>query len=167
MTLAARTREAVRANPFLYEALAAGVVNYAAAARFLADRGPLDADADEEAVVAALRRYAEDLEGGAALPDPGARVSMQSGVGVAPAAEVAEPLVVVGETAVSEASGSATALLVTGAVDAEATRHALGRLAAAGIAVEAVAWAGETLVLVVGRRDGPDALRAVEDALGR
>ena len=54
MTVAAETRRAVRASPFLRDALRAGCVNYTAAARFL-DVG------DEDAVVAALRRYAEDL----------------------------------------------------------------------------------------------------------
>lgn len=55
VTVAERTREAVRARPFLHDALAAGVVNYAAAA------ATLDVDAGEEAVTAALRRYAEEL----------------------------------------------------------------------------------------------------------
>ncbi|MEZ3116921.1 hypothetical protein RYH80_13480 [Halobaculum sp. MBLA0147] len=55
MTVAERTREAVRARPFLHDALAAGVVNYAAAA------ATLEVDAGQEAVTAALRRYAEEL----------------------------------------------------------------------------------------------------------
>lgn len=55
MTVAERTREAVRARPFLHDALATGVVNYAAAA------ATLEVDAGEEAVTAALRRYAEEL----------------------------------------------------------------------------------------------------------
>ena len=49
MTVAERTRAAVRAEPFVYEALRAGVLNYTAAARYL-DVG------DESAVSAALRR---------------------------------------------------------------------------------------------------------------
>ena len=54
MSLASDTRDAVRRRSFLHAALAAGVVNYTAAARYL-DVG------EEEAVVAALRRYAEEL----------------------------------------------------------------------------------------------------------
>jgi hypothetical protein len=56
MNVAERTREAVRRRPFLHDALAAGVVNYAAAAEFL------DVDRGDDAVTAALRRYADDLD---------------------------------------------------------------------------------------------------------
>jgi len=55
MTVAADARAAVREHPFLETALRAGVVNYTAAARFL-DVGA------EEAVAAALRRYAAELD---------------------------------------------------------------------------------------------------------
>ena len=48
----------------------------------------------------------------------------------------------------------------------DALRSVLGRLATEGIAVEAAGVGDEALIVVVGRRDGPDALRAVEDALG-
>ena len=73
MTVAAEAREAVRERPFLETALRAGVVNYTAAARFL-EVG------DEEAVAAALRRYAGELDD-YRPPDRRASVSMRSGVG--------------------------------------------------------------------------------------
>ena len=55
MSLASETRDAVRARPFLYDALRAGVVNYTAAAR------ELDVDGEVDAVATALRRFAEEL----------------------------------------------------------------------------------------------------------
>ena len=73
MTVASETREAVRSEPFLHAALAAGVLNYTAAARYL-DVG------DEEAVAAALRRYAEDLPA-PDVRDGSVRVDMRSGLG--------------------------------------------------------------------------------------
>lgn len=159
MSLAERTREAVRANPFLYDALRAGVVNYTAAARFL----DLGTD-DQEAVVAALRRYAEELSDYDASGRD-VRVSMESGVGSEGTATEGEVLLSVGGTTFVSGGGSSTAILATGAVDARALGHVLDTLAAEDIAVEAAATAAETLVVVVSRRAGPDALRAIETAL--
>ncbi|WP_136715767.1 DUF7523 family protein [Halorientalis salina] len=159
MSLAERTREAVRANPFLYEALRAGVVNYTAAARFL----DLGVD-DREAVVAALRRYAEDLpdyEG----PGRDARVNMESGVGRADEADPDRALLTVGDTALVSGGGSLTAVLVTGDVDASTLGHVLSNLIAEDIDVEAAGTAGESLTVAVSRRAGPDAVRAVERAV--
>jgi len=154
MSLAAETRAAVREHPFLYEALRAGVVNYAAAARYL-DIGEADA------VVAALRRYAEDL------PDPATadgsrdvRVRMHSGV--APVADSEDPLLVVGGTALATGGGDATAVLATGDVDAGYLRRALGRLDAEGGEVSAAGVADGTALVVVARRDGADAVRVLE-----
>jgi len=159
MTLAADTREAVRSHPFLHDALRAGVVNYSAAARFL------DVDGETDAVVAALRRYAEDLLD-YERPGSGPPVSMRSGLGAVDAGtDAAEALVVVGDTALAPDAGSLTAIVATGEVDASDLRVALGRLETADVAVEAAAVGGDALLVVVGRRDGPDALRAVEDAL--
>lgn len=152
MSLASETRRAVRDHPFLYEALRAGVVNYSAAARYL-DVG------DEDPVVAALRRYAEELPG---LEDDtrDVRVTMHSGVG--PAEDDAEPLFLVGDTALAADGGDATAVMATGEVDTTFLRRVLGRLSADGIDVEAAGVGGESLLVVVGRRDGPDAVRALE-----
>ena len=156
MTLAADARDAVRRHPFLYDALRADVLNYSAAARFL------DVDGETDAVVAALRRYADDLPA-YDPPERTAAVSMESGLG---AGDPEAALVVVGDTALVPGAGSLTGLLATGDVDAKALRSVLGRLATEGIAVEAAGVGNEALVVVVDRRDGPDALRAVEDALG-
>ena len=155
MTLAADTREAVRRNPFLYDALRAGVVNYSAAARFL------DVDGETDAVVAALRRFAEDLPD-YERPGSGPPVNMQSGVG---AGDPADALLAVGDLALVPDAGSLTAITASGAGDTTALRRVLGRLETAEVTVEAAAVGGDSLVVVVGRRDGPDALRAVEDAL--
>lgn len=155
MTVAADARAAVREHPFLETALRAGVVNYTAAARFL-DVG------DEAAVAAALRRYAEELDD-YAPDDRRASVSMRSGVG--PAEEYEEALLTVGETTFAAAGGEYTAVVAEGDVDAPVLAEVLGRLRTAGVAVEAAAGADGTLAVVVGRRDGADAVRAVEATL--
>ena len=160
MTLAADTRSAVRRNPFVFEALRTGVLNYTAAARYL-DVGDLDP------VAAALRRYADEL------PDyesdsRDARVTMQSGLGAVEVAEIEdenEALLAVGGRALVPDAGSLTGVLATGAVDARALAHVLDRLAIERTDVAAAGVAGDTLVVAVGRRAGPDAVRTVEDAL--
>ena len=154
MTVAAEARKAVRERPFLATALRAGVVNYTAAARFL-DVG------DEEAVAAALRRYAEELDDHEP-PDRRASVSMRSGVGPA---DGDDPLLSVGGQAFAADGGESTAVLAEGDVDAAALADVLARLRTAGVEVEAAAGTNGTLVAVVGRRDGADAVRAVESAL--
>jgi hypothetical protein len=161
MSLAERTREAARANPFLYEALRAGVCNYTAAARYL----DLGAD-DQEAVVAALRRYAADLP----EYEPSgreARVSMESGLERVDGDEgrAVDALLAVGDTAFVADSGSLTGLLVTGVVDATTLGHLLGALGADDIAVEAAGVTDATALVVVSRRAGADAVRVVERAL--
>ena len=50
-------------------------------------------------------------------------------------------------------------------VDASALGHVLTHLAAEEIDVEAAGTAGEALIVVVSRRSGPDAVRAVEAAV--
>ncbi|WP_436927349.1 DUF7523 family protein [Halosimplex amylolyticum] len=155
MTLAADTREAVRRHPFLFDALRADVVNYSAAARFL------DADGEPDAVVAALRRFADDLP---EYERPGSDppVNMQSGLGEG---DPADALLVVGDRSLVSDAGSLTAITAGGDADAAALQQVLGRLETAEVPVEAAAFGGGSLVVVVGRRDGPDAVRAVEDAL--
>jgi hypothetical protein len=160
MSLAGETREAVRARPFLYTALRAGVVNYSAAADLL------DIDGDREAVATALRRFAADLP----PYDPESRqaaVRMQSGVGRVDAESEVDPLLSVSDAGFSPAveGGRLTAVVASGAVDADALASVLGRLAAGEIPVEAAGVGEDSLVVVVGRRDGPGAVRAVEDAL--
>lgn len=166
MSLAAETREAVRTHPFLLDALRAGIVNYSAAAAWLVAEDDFSGDTD--AVATALRRFHADL------PDRTteartASVSMRSGVelsepsgGVAEAADA--PLFRVGDAAVRP-GGDATAILASGDVDAAALTAALGRLSAAGVDPLAAGVAGDSLVVVVGRREGATAVRVVEAAL--
>lgn len=162
-SLAARTREAAREHPFLVTALAAGVVNYAAAARFL------DVEGDPEAVGTALSRYADELE----LDERSRRapVTMRSGVAVADreglATGDADPLLAVGDVAVTTDGGQHTALLATGEVDPAALATVLQRLVTSGIDPVAAGVGDEGLVVVVPGGDGPDALRATEAALER
>ncbi|WP_224447065.1 DUF7523 family protein [Haloprofundus salilacus] len=165
MSLAADTREAVRERPFLLNALRAGVVNYAAAA------SSLDLDGDTDAIATALRRYAEELSP-PEIEARDARVTMKRGVGIVDAeeAEAAEAtdegaLLTLGGRVVVADAGLQTAVLATGEVDADALTTVLGRLQAAEVSVDAAATAGESLLVVVERRDGVNALRVVESAL--
>jgi hypothetical protein len=195
VTLAAETRAAIRRRPFLREALRAGVVNYAAAARLL------DVEGEHSAVVAALGRYAE------ALPDYGesareTRVTMRSGLGERAAdperesdaddespergsvderedesgsergrgtenggEAAAAPLLRVGDRVLVPEAGTRTAILVTGAVDGRVLSCVLARLVVEDRSPVAAGFAGRALVIVVSRRDGPSALRLVESAL--
>lgn len=154
-SLAARTREAVREEPFLYDALRAGVVNYTAAAR------TLDIDGETDAIATALRRYADELAE-FRPPRGDVRVSMRSGVGPA---EDGDALLTVGDRAFADDGGGYTAIVGTGATNASVLRRVLGTLAAADVDVTAAGVSEEALVVVVERRVGADALRAVEAAV--
>jgi hypothetical protein len=158
MTVAADTRRAVRERPFLTDALRAGVVNYTAAARFL-DVG------EEEAVAAALRRYADDLaDYEPPIPEGRVRVNMQSGLG--PTEDPDEALFRVADTLLAPGGGDLTAVTATGdGVDPVTLAHVVTRLDAEGVAVGAAGATDGVLLVTVNRRDGPDALRYVESAV--
>ena len=156
MSLAARTREAARERPWLVDALAAGVVNYTAAARSLEIEGGTDA------VATALGRYAEELRK-PIPPGDGGRVRMRSGVDLADTAE--DAVLAVGDTGIVD-GGDRTVLIASGVDAATALERCLGRLRVEGIDVEAAGWADGTLAIVVDRREGPKALRLVEGVLG-
>lgn len=159
MSLAAETRSAVENHPFLVAALRAGVVNYTAAARFL------EVDGETDAVATALRRYAEELPADEREPRD-ARVRMESGIGpVDPGA--GDALVSVTGTAFGAGGGDRTAIVASGEVDASAHATVLGRLSIAGIDPVATAVGDGTMIVVVDRLEGANALRAVEDALER
>ena len=170
MSLAADTREAARARPFVLDALRAGALNHSAAAAWLAEEADLggDGDADADAIATALRRFREELPP-YATTERAASVSMRSGVGVVDGPEAdgsgdADPLLRVGGAAVVS-EGRDTAILATGDVDAGALAAVLRRLDAVDVAVAAAGVAGDALVVVVGRRDGAAAVRVVEEAL--
>lgn len=160
MSLAERTRDAAREHPFLLDALRAGVANYSAAARYL------DVDGDPDAVATALRRFADDLP--AREPTRrDVRVTMERGVGPIPdpgSADAREVLLAVSGTAFGAIDGGKTAVLATGDVDLDGVRVALDALAVDDVAVDALAHARDTLVVVVPRLDAANALRAVERA---
>ena len=170
MSLAADTREAARARPFVLDALRAGALNHSAAAEWLAEEADLggDGDADTDVIATALRRFREELPA-YATAERAASVSMRSGVGVVEGPEDddsvdADPLLRVGGAAVVS-EGRDTAILATGDVDAAALAVVLRRLDAVGVAVAAAGVAGDAIVVVVGRRDGATAVRVVEAAL--
>jgi hypothetical protein len=79
----------------------------------------------------------------------------------------AEAVLAVGAAAFAPGSGSLTGVIATGDVDAAALAHVLSRLETADVSVVAAAVGGESLAVVVERRDGADALRVVEAALER
>lgn len=155
MSLAERTRRAARARPFLLAALRAGVVNHAAAAR------ELDLDGDPEAVATALRRYAETLDP-AESTSRSVTVRMRSGVGLDAGDD--EVLFQVGDTTVGQ-DGEHTAIIASGDVDADALGAVLARLAVDDRSPKVAAVDRDTLLVVVERRHGADALRLVESAL--
>jgi len=168
VTVAERTRAAVDARPFLRDALAAGVVNYAAVAEGLS---VADAEDDTDAVTAALRRYASELS--RAVPSGDARVRMARGLSLVDTSESETggsddtvPLFRLGGVALVDATGDLTAVLARGDVDARELEHVLGRLRAAGVSVTAAGVGDGVLVVVVPDRVGATALRTVEDALG-
>lgn len=156
MTLASEARAAVRRRPFLRSALAAGIVNYSAAARYL-DVG------EEEAVAAALRRYAEELTPPDA-PLADARVDMRSGFEAVDAPDT-DALLTVGDVAFAPRSGTHTAVIATGDLSVAHLTRVLARLDAEGVAVTAAGGSDGHLVCLVDRTDGVDALRHVEDVL--
>ena len=179
MSLAAETRAAVRARPWLLAALRAGVVNYTAAA------ASLNVEGDPDAVATALRRFGDDLPPLAADARD-VTVRMRSGVGVAgadgddpgPTGDGPEsdrgaaeddggpdPVASVGGTRILRGGGRLTAILADGDVDARALSSVVGRLNAENIVVDVAGVAGDRLVVVVPRADGANALRVVEDAL--
>ena len=159
MSLAAKTRAAVSAHPFLVDALRANVCNYTAVARFL------EVDGDVDAVATALRRYATEL-GDYRTAAHSVRVRMESGVGTTD--DGADALLRVGDVAFSPEGGESTAIVVTGAVDAAAFATALDRCRIDGVSVEAAGFSADTAAtILVGRRDGAATLRAVEAAFER
>jgi hypothetical protein len=159
MSLAAETRDAVRARPSLLYALRAGVVNYTAAAE------RLDVEGDTDSVATALRRFAEDLPP-AETEHRDVTVRMRSGVGLAGedvvATESDDRVLTVGGVALVAAQGELTALVAAGDVDARALAAVCDRLAAENVLVDAAGVAGDELVVVVPQRQGATALRYVE-----
>jgi hypothetical protein len=153
MSLASETRAAVREEPVLYDALAAGVANYAAVAR------ELDVEGDTEAITAALGRFAEELPDPAETDGAGT-VRMKSGL--EPVEHDDGELLRVGGQGYAAGTGSFTGVLATGDLGARTLERALGRLRSHGVGVEAAGVTDGTLLVVVSRRDGPDAVRLVE-----
>jgi hypothetical protein len=162
MSLAADAREAARSHPFLHQALRAGVVNYRAAAEYLA------LDGDTDAVATALRRYADELDPLATRVVDGP-VRMQRGVGLVdvddPVRDAESDVVLaVGDRRVVR-GGDMTAVRATGDLGANALGHALARLDLTSVVVDAAGVVDGELVVVVPNRQGATALRVVEDAL--
>lgn len=162
MSIAETTRDAVRRQPFLLDALRAGVLNYSAAAAFL------DVEGDDDAVATALRRFGEELPA-FETSERDARVTMQGGVGFPEADAESDDddgaaLLAVAGTVLTD-GGSLSAVLATGAVDTTTLVSVCSRLAAEDIETHAAAVAGESLVIVVDRRDGANAVQAMESAL--
>ncbi|WP_138007512.1 DUF7523 family protein [Halalkalirubrum salinum] len=172
MNVAAETRSAVESAPFLHRALRAGVVNYTAAAEVL------DIDGESEAIAAALRRYAAELD--PIEPDErSVTVRMQRGVSVVDADRDEESEVsadatlwAVAGTVIDSSGGDATALVCTGAIDSALFATIFSRLHTAAIEPIAAGFAHAdtteatdgTAVVVVGRREAIDTLRLIESA---
>lgn len=154
MSLAAQTREAVRSRPFLFDALRAGVVNYAAAARML------DVSDDTDAVATALRRYAAELPDTDPCDGGDVRITMQSGF----EETETEPVFRVGEQGYGIGTGRYTGIQVAGTVPPRAVGNTILLLAVNDIAIEALGMTQRHVLVIVARRDGAPALRFVERA---
>jgi hypothetical protein len=154
MSLASDTRDAVRAHPFLYDALRAGVLNYTATARFL-DLGDVDT------VTAALQRYADELDNYNPA-DGDTRIEMQIGLGpVDSEDDRGDALIHIGDTAYDD-GGSLTGIIATGEVSPSVLATVLNRFRVEGIDVETATIGNGSLIVLVSRRDGPIALRLIE-----
>lgn len=162
MSLASETRRAVDEHPFLVAALRAGVVNYTAAARYLGVGGETDA------VATAIRRYAEELPA-YETEARDVRVRMESGITPVPVdgPHPETAFLEIGGTAFRPDDGDLTAIVATGDVDTAALAAALRRLSVADVTPVAAGVGEGTMMLVVERSAGANALRTVEDALGR
>lgn len=147
-SLAAQTRAAVDAHPFLRDALRAEVLNFAAAARFL------DVEGEEEAVATALRRYAADLPP-IRSREGSVRVTMHRGI------DSADPVLTVGDRS---PAGDATAILAVGDVDAHLLGVVANRLDGSEVTTRGLGLAGDALVAIVDRGAGRVAVEIVEDA---
>lgn len=153
MSVAERTREAVQARPFLRDALAAGVVNYAALA------ASLDVDAGEEAVAAALRRYESELTapGGSGA----ARVRLERGI--EPCESATDAVLTVGGESFRSGEGRLAAVIARGAgATPTACERVLGRLRTADVGVTAAAVGGDAVTVIVSGRESATALRVTE-----
>ena len=152
MSLAARTRDAVDRQPWLRRALAAGVVNYAAAAK------SLDVEGDPDAIATALRRYAGELE----EPTPAerdARIRLHGD---------RESVVADGHLPIDPAGtdGGEATVTASGEVDGALLSHVLATLAVEGVPVFGAGVDESGLAVIVPAVHGTAALGVVEDAVG-
>lgn len=150
MSVAERTRQAVRRDPALYDALRAGVVNYSAAAR------SLGVDGDEESIATALRRFADELPD-RERDDGRVSVRLHRGVALEQSAFAGVAL---------DADGDATAIEVKGDVDVRSLEIVVGTLRTEDVDVLTAGGTDGRLVTAVEQRAGAEALRVVERALG-
>jgi hypothetical protein len=158
MSLAEQTRDAVRAEPFLYDALRAGVVNYSAVANYL------DVEGDTDAIATALRRYAKELDPPKPT-DTDSRVRMQSNVTfIEGESTTSTPLFTIDGRSLVQ-GGELCALVAYGTVDAFALAQVIEQLRVAEIEIEAAGVGDDRLVVAVPDRDSGTALEIVEAAL--
>lgn len=156
MTIAERARTAAKEHPFILEGLREGVINYTAAARYL-DVGDVDA------VAAALRRYATELEAAEREQTTDLRLRMVTGVGETD--DPGEALLHVGDRSYVPESGSLTAIVATGAIPPWAIGWLRWELAERELTVHASGGDRDGLILLTDRGDGPAVLRIVERLL--
>jgi hypothetical protein len=156
MNTAATTRAAVDRLPWLRRGLRAGLLNAAAVA------GWLDLPGDPESVAAAVRRYGADLEPLAA-DTPSVTVRMRAGLGHGDTAD--DRILEVLGASIGGSGEGLTALVCTGDVDPQMLALCIDRLSVGSIVVDAAGVLDQTAVIAVPSRDGPAALRMIEDTL--
>jgi hypothetical protein len=122
----------------------------------------LDLTGDTAAVAAAVRRYGADLDP-LVVDAPSVTVRMRSGIGHGEAAD--DRVLEVLGSSIGASGDGLTALVCTGEVDPPVLAACIDRLTAGSIIVDAAGMIEQTAVIVVPRRDGPAALRMIEDTL--
>lgn len=170
MSLAAETRAAARAHPWLMTALRAGIVNYRAAASFL------DIDGDSDSVARALRRFADTLDEFTSTDISGVTVRMHHGVdivsddcGVVQQQDESESdiLLRVTDDCILTTDGRLSAIIVNNIseISISAFMTALGCVQTEEITITAAGSTRDIFIIVVPREEGANALRSIEAAL--
>lgn len=154
MSVAAATREAIKAHPFLLDAMRLDVLNFTAAARFL-DVG------ETEAVAAALRRLSTDLSP-AHSTSVDLRVRMERGIGEV---HKEEALLQIGEAGFGKVNGPFAGIIANGTSDARTVGTVLLRVAEADIELIASAATPTQFILIVPSTAAATSIRCVEETM--
>lgn len=170
MSLAAETRAAARAHPWLVTALRADIINYRAAASFL------DLEGDIDSVARALRRFGDSLNNFTTVGESDIPIRMHHGVDIV--SDTHDMVQNQGEASVDillrlnnefiiTADGQLSAIIVDTVPDMTISGFttAIERIQMEDINIKAAGTLQDMFIVIVPRRKGASALRSVEAAL--